>query len=221
MSNFKGFESESVDILWGIRLNNNKEWFHENKDKYQKYIHNPVTEFADICYNYLNNIDENFKETPKISRANRDIRFSKNKMPYKESKWFFLRGDGSPSIMNNKPTYFFEISPDWYRFGFFYAPQPSKMALFRKKVESDISGFKRIIDEFNSQDSFKLEGDKYKRIFNKNLDEDILDWYQRKELIFVNYRNYEDNIFYSEELEKLVTEGFKNLYPLYKYFSQI
>jgi uncharacterized protein (DUF2461 family) len=63
--------------------------------------------FADEIYMRMCDLDNDFSELPKISRANRDIRFSKNKNPYKESKWFFLRGDGSPHLTYSKPTYFF------------------------------------------------------------------------------------------------------------------
>ena len=38
MAEFKGFYPETIDFLWGIRFNNNREWFTEHKEEYQKYL---------------------------------------------------------------------------------------------------------------------------------------------------------------------------------------
>ena len=38
---FEGFSPETVDFLWGIRLNNNREWFTENKKNYVNYLYEP------------------------------------------------------------------------------------------------------------------------------------------------------------------------------------
>lgn len=221
MSEFNGFSNETNDILWGIRLNNHKEWFHQNKENYKKFVHEPILQFADSIFDFMKTIDNKFNEKPKISRVNRDIRFSKIKLPYKESKWFFLRADGSINIQYDNPTYFFEITPDWYRYGFFYCPSPKKMEKFRKRIDNNIEEFKAILKVFNSQDEFKIEGEKYKRNLSKNLPEDVAQWYQYKGINFVKYNNYEDNLFYEKELENVVFSGFKKLYPLYQYFNSI
>lgn len=221
MTEFKGFTSETIDVLWGIRLNNYKEWFHENKDNYNKYVTTPIKILSENICEYMHNMDSEFNEMPKISRANRDIRFSKNKSPYKENKWFFLRSDKDPSIIYSKPTYFFEISPDWYRYGFFYSPIPSVMKLFRNKVDADISSFERIVEEFEKLKDFKIEGNEYKRKFKVGLSEKALNWYNKKEIIFVNLQNYESDLFFKKELENVVCKSFKKLYPFYKYFKSI
>ena len=38
---FEGFSPETVDFLWGIRMNNNREWFAENKKNYVNYLYEP------------------------------------------------------------------------------------------------------------------------------------------------------------------------------------
>ena len=43
---FKGFSPETIDFLWGIRLNNNREWFMEHKAEYQKTLYEPMKELA-------------------------------------------------------------------------------------------------------------------------------------------------------------------------------
>ena len=42
MSGFEGFSPETVDFLWGIRLNNNREWFTEHKKDYVNTLYEPM-----------------------------------------------------------------------------------------------------------------------------------------------------------------------------------
>ena len=214
----KYFSEYTNECLIGIRFNNNKEWFHQNKAMYKEYVHEPIVELANNLYEKFHSFDNEFIETPKVSRANRDIRFSKNKNPYKESKWFFLRGDGKIEIVYNKPTIVFEISPDCWRYGFFFGATPKGMAEYRKKIDANVGAFKSIIDLYNSQDIFELSGDKYKRIFNKELPDDINDWAQRKSLTFLRYEDYNNAKFYSEDLVDVIFDNLKIIYPIYKYF---
>ncbi|MBQ8941388.1 MAG: DUF2461 domain-containing protein [Firmicutes bacterium] len=218
---FSGFNESTNEYLMGIRFNNNKEWFHEHKDMYRENVHEPICELADEIFAKMQDMDKNFTEIPKVSRANRDIRFSKNKNPYKECKWFFLRGDGKPDIIYSRPTYFFEMSPDWWRYGLFYAPTPTGMQLYRKRIENKPAEFKKIKKVYEKQNIFELEGDNYKRLFNKDIDKDIIDWYQKKYLGFTSWHDYSEEIFYQSTLSDLVFEGFKAIYPIYKYLDSI
>ena len=43
---FQGFSPETIDFLWGIRLNNNREWFEANKKNYVKYLYEPMKELG-------------------------------------------------------------------------------------------------------------------------------------------------------------------------------
>ena len=39
---FEGYSPETVDFLWGIRLNNNREWFTQHKKDYANYLYEPT-----------------------------------------------------------------------------------------------------------------------------------------------------------------------------------
>ena len=43
---FNGFTPETIDFLWGIRMNNNKEWFTANKSKYTDSLYHPMKELG-------------------------------------------------------------------------------------------------------------------------------------------------------------------------------
>ena len=173
MENFRGFTEQTNDFLVGIKFNNNKEWFNANKLMYTENVHKPIVALANEVYEKMHEYKKNFNEKPKISRINRDIRFSNNKSPYKISKWFFLRGDGSPHIRYEKPTYFFEMSGDWWRYGLFYAPTPTGMEKYRNKISADLPAFERLVNKYDKNKKFELYGEMYKRILNKELSYNI------------------------------------------------
>lgn len=217
----KNFTEQTNDYLIGIRFNNYKEWFHAHKELYRAYVHEPMCELADEVYERMHQMDKSFVQTPKISRANRDIRFSKNKNPYKECKWFFLRADGKPDLTYPKPTYFFEISPDWWRYGLFYYPKPSDMALYRNKLEAETARFERIVKKLERDNTFVLEGDSYKRQFKNELSPKLNSWYQFKGFDLIHYEEYSNTEFYGDNLPDIVFEGFKKLYDMYKFLYEI
>ena len=215
------FNSLTNDFLIGIRFNNYKEWFHAHKDMYKHNVHEPMVEFAGEIYERMHAMDSSFTQTPKISRVNRDIRFSKNKNPYKESKWFFLRSDGKPDLTYPKPTYFFEISPDWWRYGLFYAPKPSYMAAYRIKLQAESARFCRIADKLVQDGFFEIDGECYKRRLKNDLPSGLDSWYQHKSLEFIRYEDYLNTDFYTDKLVDIVFEGFKELYEMYKFLNEI
>jgi uncharacterized protein (TIGR02453 family) len=216
-----GFNEQTNDYLMGIRLNNYKEWFHAHKEQYRLNVHEPMVELAAEVYERMHAMDKSFVQIPKISRANRDIRFSKNKNPYKECKWFFLRADGKPDLTYPKPTYFFEATPDCWRYGLFYYPKPSDMALYRNKITAETARFERIVNKVTKTDFFTIEGDRYKREFKNELKDKLNFWYQFKGFDLIHYEEYSNLEFYGDNLPDIVFDGFKKLYDMYGFLSEI
>ena len=46
---FEGFTPETVDFLWGIRMNNNRDWFLEHKKQYTSTLYEPMKELGKAC----------------------------------------------------------------------------------------------------------------------------------------------------------------------------
>ncbi len=99
MSVFSGFPKEMVVFLNNLEKNNNKHWFDEHKNDYEKFVKNPAVEFVVTMGAKLENISPEINAIPKVNkslfRVNRDIRFSKDKRPYKTNMgiWFW-EGEG-------------------------------------------------------------------------------------------------------------------------------
>ncbi|HAG04366.1 MAG TPA: hypothetical protein DCG28_02895 [Lachnospiraceae bacterium] len=217
MNRFTGFNSETNDFLVGITFNNNKEWFYEHKKMYDENVHKAITLLANEVYEKMHAYDDNFLEIPKISRINRDLRFSKDKRPYKLSKWFFLRGDGKPDIIYPRPSFYFEISANTWSYGLLFWAKPAGMAKYRQMIEANRAEFENIIKKLKKNKQFLISGEKYKRIYNTDLSEELQDFAQRKELVISSEREYTDTVVYSPELPNFIFEEYKKLYPLYKF----
>jgi uncharacterized protein (DUF2461 family) len=78
---FTGFRPEAIDFLWGIRFNNQKEWFEAHKKTYLEALYEPMKALGEAIY-------EPLREIPgmalHVSRIYRDARYAHG-IPYKDS----------------------------------------------------------------------------------------------------------------------------------------
>ncbi len=108
------FSKESVDFLQDIRENNNKEWFEDNRYRYDDYILNPSRAFVVEFGEHLQALVPNINAIPKINgslfRIFRDVRLSKDKTPLKSRIGIvFWRGSGKRL---QSASFYLHFSPD-------------------------------------------------------------------------------------------------------------
>ncbi len=131
----------TISFLKKLKLNNNRDWFNDNKEEF-KDIQSGVKTFAQDVNDSLN-VSDNIEKF-KIFRIYRDLRFSKDKTPYKKNIGMAFHR-AKPELRGG---YYLEISADesFIAVGFW---NPNKEDLFRIRKEIDIDGqeFKRIINQ--------------------------------------------------------------------------
>ena len=220
---FKGFSNNTIKFLWDLNQNNNKIWFEENKDSYKKVLLEPMQSLVKNMNDYILSIDPLIDATPStgkcISRIHRDTRFSKDKSPYKDTMWITFKRQSKDWSSN--PAFFFEISPNSYRYGMgLFSATPHNMELFRESIDNSPEEFKKAISFYPKQQVFVVEGDKYKRILDKNKPEDILNWYQRKNLYLVRNKSIDDILFSSQLVDELKS-NFSLVSDFYHYLYKI
>jgi uncharacterized protein (TIGR02453 family) len=92
---FESFPPELQKFFKGLTRNNNKEWFDAHKSDYEEFVKEPLTEFVAAMAREFREWAPDVIATPKrsIFRIYRDIRFSKDKTPYKThaAVWFPMR----------------------------------------------------------------------------------------------------------------------------------
>lgn len=81
---FQGFPQETFSFLFDLSSNNRKAWFDANKDRFRRVVEQPVQEFVTVMCARLSHAFKDIEHLEgKVFRIHRDIRFSKDKTPYK------------------------------------------------------------------------------------------------------------------------------------------
>ena len=212
---FTGFTPETVDFLWGIRMNNNRDWFLEHKKQYTDCLYEPMKALGQAVF-------EPFLEKPgnilKVSRIYRDARRLHGQGPYKDHLWLCVRtGDQE---WTGRPTFYFEIAPDYYSYGMgFWCAAPALMALYRQRIDADPKPLEKLVRRFDRQQTFRLTGPEYAR--SKGQVSDLLrPWYQKKSLSLQCEAPLDERIF-SPQLPQEILESFRELLPFYRYFTDL
>lgn len=147
-------------FLQDLERNNNKAWFDANRARYEE----ARADFEDFVQALISEIDKfdsmgmlQAKEC--IFRINRDMRFSKDKTPYKTNFGALIGPGGKKST---RQGYYMHVAPHNGSFvgGGLYMPMPDDLAKFRQAIARDASPFKKIINAKEFQLYFgPLEGE--------------------------------------------------------------
>lgn len=220
---FNGFSPKTLKFLRGLKANNSKNWFEAHRTDYENYVLGPLRDLVTDLGDFMLDLDPRFEITPAvnktISRIYRDTRFSKDKSPFRSVVWFTFK-NRSKDWTTHVCGYFFELSINSYRYGMgFYNAAPAIMSRFREMIDEDADEFLKAIFFFPKQKSFVLEGEKYKRIIDKNKPEEIQDWYQKKNMYLVCNKKIDDRLF-SRELVDDLKYGFGLIAPFYRYLQR-
>jgi len=92
---FDGFSKELPKFLGRLARNNNRDWFEKNRSTYESVLLEPAREFVMAMDENMRAISPDINVEPRVNatirRINRDVRFSKDKRPYKDHLDFFFR----------------------------------------------------------------------------------------------------------------------------------
>ena len=211
---FEGFSPETVDFLWGIRLNNNREWFLEHKKDYVQYLYEPMKALGKELF-------QPFVDRPgdllKVSRIYRDARMH-HPDPYKESLWICIRQDVEWWAEN--PCLYFEINPEGVSYGFFiWKPRTSALEAFRQEISARPEEFLALIRETEAATGLPITADCYKR--PKETDnEDLKPYFAWRGQIGCTVDEAPGEDLFTPELCTRVRAFFEKLMPLYDFFNQ-
>ncbi len=212
---FEGFSPETVDFLWGIRLNNNREWFLANKEQYVNKLYEPMKAlgahifrpFADKSGTLL-----------KVSRIYRDARLH-HPLPYKESLWICIRQD--VAWWGDNPCLYFEINPEGVDYGFFFwKPRPAYMKEFRRRIAEKPNAFLKMIARVEKDTGVPILAQEYKhpeKWENPKLERFYL-W--KEQIGCTVHEDFSEGTF-GPELGDRVMAFLEKLIPLYDYFNNL
>lgn len=211
---FTGFTPETVDFLWGIRMNNNRDWFTQHKNQYVTTLYEPMKELGQALF-------QPFWDKPgnilKVSRIYRDARMHPPE-PYKDSLWICIRQ--SVDWWAENPCLYLEINPEGLDYGFcVLRPRTATMEDFRRQIAAQPGEFLDMIGKVESSVGQPVIAQCYKR--PKPCDDpDLAPYFAWKSIICCTRHEDFSVATFGPQLEERVRDYFTRLTPLYDYFNR-
>jgi uncharacterized protein (TIGR02453 family) len=159
-------QQQTLDFLKDLAVNNNREWFMDNKSRYDTARENVIDFTADLI-KLMHKVDPALSpelDAKKcVMRIYRDIRFSKNKTPYKINFGVSLPTTGTKL---GGAEYYFQIQPGGKSFiaGGYWMPEANHLKAIRQEIDYNGNELAAIIDnpefvklfgDFRAQDKLK------------------------------------------------------------------
>lgn len=216
---FQGFDPAVVDFMWGLRFNNNREWFEPRKAEYKEIFEQPMKE---LCRELYAGFSDKHPELPLVSRVSRiyrDARRLFGRGPYKDHLWFTVSAPAER--WSCQPVFWFELTPEGYSFGLgYWMAQALTMAKFRARMDRDPAAMEKLAREVKKQKEFQLQGEEFKR--PRQAPSKLLEpWYNKKGGFSVGCDRAHDELLYSPQLSGYLLEEWEKLVPLYRYLSTL
>ncbi|MCL9770220.1 DUF2461 domain-containing protein [Flavobacterium sp. HXWNR69] len=205
----------AIEFLNKLKENNNREWFAEHKKEFDLEQKSMKTFFNSVG-EQLGKVDS--IERIQIFRIYRDVRFSKDKSPYKNHF--------SVGFTRTKPLfrggYYLHIEPGGsFVGGGFWEPNAADLHRIRKEFEMDDEEVRAIIAEDNFQKYFgELKGEELKTApkgFDKT--HPAIDLIRKKQYLLT--RNFSDEEVLAPDFQKEVIATFQSMRPFFDYISDV
>ena len=215
---FTGFSQQSIDFLWGIRINNEKGWFEENKETYQAALLQPMKALGEEALAQLKQSHGEYGLGLKVARIYRDARRLYGKGPYRDHLWFSITHNGEDSAAT--PVLWFYLSPEAWSYGVgYYEARAATMTKLRVRIDADPAAFEAFIAPLETQDEFTLDGPDYAREKTAPSAK-TQPWYNKKSL-GLTHEQPMDAAFYQRDLLDRIVAGYRFLMPYYAFFTAL
>ncbi len=205
----------TLSFLYDLAANNNREWFDINKDRYVS-AQSEMKEFHEAVKGRLSAHDQIGKG--RVYRIYRDVRFSKNKTPYKNN-WgggfqrdtHYLRGG-----------YYYQIQPgNSFAAGGFFSPNSQDLMHIRKQIQQDPDTLFGILNDQKFKVTFgELKGDQVKTTPKGfSIEDPAIDLIRYKQF-YVEHR-FTDTEVLDKNFDSKLGNTFLSMRPYFDYMSEI
>jgi uncharacterized protein (TIGR02453 family) len=207
-------------FLGKLKANNDRDWFQANKSEYQENQQEMIA-FADDLLAKLNKHDviETVSGKKALFRIYRDVRFSKDKSPYKTH----FSGSFTRATNLRRGGYYFHIQPGDNSFvgGGFWDPNRDDLKRIREEIATDDSALRTIINDQLFVDTFgSLAGEQLKRAPKGfSPDHEAIDLLRYKQYIVT--REFTDKEVLAPNFAERLDQCFQNMRPFFDYMSVV
>ena len=219
---FDGFPREGIEFMKRLKRNNNRQWFEKHKEEYESLVKLPMQSLIAALHPQFERFAPEFDINPKrsIFRIYRDVRFSKDKTPYKThvAAHFVLRG--KPKGVEGS-GYYLHIEPgEIFIGGGLYMPDGDQLKKIRRAIADRPEQFLSTIQHPRFKKVFgKLDGAKLKRVpIGYEPDHAMAEWLKYKQF-FVGVEWVESKCL-KEKFVAEVAAVFETATPLVRFLNE-
>lgn len=157
------FSQGTFDYLEDLKRNNDRAWFAANKGRYDEVVRIPALRFIEDFGPELRTISPHFLATPRsLFRIHRDVRFSKDKRPYKTAAGIHFRHERRRSA--HAPGYYLHIEPGEVFLGLgIWRPDAQALRSIREHLVERPEAWRKASGSKAFRSGFELAGDRLSR----------------------------------------------------------
>lgn len=187
---FSHFDPNLMVFLRQLAKNNDKNWFADHKQEYEDKVRTPTLAFIESMDSWIKMISPHYEAIAKkvggsMMRPYRDVRFSKDKSPYKTNVGIQFRHEIGKNV--HAPGFYLHIEPDNVFLGVgTWRPEPEALKSIREYIATKPNSYEDAIQHAPFQEYYQLAGDKLIRPpKGYNADQSLIEEIKRKDFIAI------------------------------------
>ncbi len=224
MDSFPGFPEDMFGFLNDLSVNNNREWFTANKDRYQASVVSPVCDFVLAMGQRLYTISPSFVADPRphggsMFRIYRDTRFSNDKRPYKENVGCQFRHVAGKTA--HAPGFYLHLQPgNVFAGGGIWAPPNPVLDKIRTAIVDREGNWETVLESVQEgKGLYSIQGEQLKRApRGYDADHRFIEDIKRKS--FFVMRDVEPSLVMKPEFIDVCEETYMKAAPLVEFITQ-
>ncbi len=214
-------KQDFLNYFRDLTKNNNKEWFHENKKRYEQAVKKPFEDFITNLIETLQEVEGQIPHSAKdgIMRINRDIRFSKDKTPYKTHMAAILSAHGKRNM--RLPGMYIQISLEDLRiYSGCHSLEKDDLKNVRSYIKDHLEEFDKLINDKKFKEVFgEVHGEK-----NKRLPPEFVQVLEKQPLIankgFYYFKKYDPESILKDDCIETLVKDYKVGYPMGQFLTK-
>jgi len=177
-------------FLRDLKRHNEREWFEENKERYEAHVREPLLAFIDDFSEPLYKISPHFRADSRkvggsLFRIYRDVRFSKDKSPYKTHAGIHFRHEAARDV--HAPGFYLHLQPGEVFIGVgIWHPDRETATKIRQAIVEHPDRWQKAVENATFREQFGLSGDSLKRApAGVDADHPLIEDLKRKDFVAV------------------------------------
>lgn len=217
------FNRKTIKFLKELDQNNNREWFADNKQRYEDEVRTPALNYIEAMTTPMAKISPFFVVNAKkvggsLMRVHKDVRFSKDKTPYKTNIGIQFRHARGKDV--HAPGFYLHIEPkEVFVAAGIWRPESNTLSHVRTLIDEYPNEWKKLTQRITTKAGFEFGGTSLKRP-PKGYDKEhpLIDDLKRKD--FIAIQNIKITDTYEQDFNKHSAKMFKAVAPLVKFICE-